>query len=68
MDGGCAGYVGAGFKPALPRPTSNVPAPCAVFASAAALTIRRASRREAIQCRERNIRLFRSRHWIASHL
>ncbi|MDR0936820.1 MAG: hypothetical protein LBM98_09085 [Oscillospiraceae bacterium] len=49
----------------VPRPPSTVPAWCAVFASAAALAIRRASRRAAIQCRERNIRMFRSRHWIA---
>ncbi|MDR0936911.1 MAG: hypothetical protein LBM98_09540 [Oscillospiraceae bacterium] len=56
---------------------STVPAQCAgtglgvaqpVIASAAALAIRRAYRRAAIQCRGRNIRMFLSRHWIASHL
>ncbi|MDR0936515.1 MAG: hypothetical protein LBM98_07550 [Oscillospiraceae bacterium] len=63
MRGGVAG------KPRPARPT-HVPAPCAVFASATALTIRRTYRRAAIQCRERNIRTTYRRvlrqPWIAS--
>ncbi|MDR0936841.1 MAG: hypothetical protein LBM98_09190 [Oscillospiraceae bacterium] len=53
--------VGAGFKPALPRPIvqssrrcapSNVPAPCAVFASRGKREIRTIETGEAIQCRK----------------
>ncbi|MDR0936621.1 MAG: hypothetical protein LBM98_08080, partial [Oscillospiraceae bacterium] len=60
---------GAG-NPLRRPPPSCVPAPCAVFASAAALTIRRAFRRAAIQCRGDNIQTTYRRclrqPWIAS--
>ncbi|MDR0936908.1 MAG: hypothetical protein LBM98_09525 [Oscillospiraceae bacterium] len=54
--------AGQGFALPVVRPRRTV------IASAAALAICRTYRRAAIQCREHNIRLFRSRHWIASHL
>ncbi|MDR0937563.1 MAG: hypothetical protein LBM98_12880 [Oscillospiraceae bacterium] len=49
-----AGVVPRVVRGRVPRP-AHVPAPCAVFASAAALAIRRTYRRAAIQCRGDNI-------------
>ncbi|MDR0937197.1 MAG: hypothetical protein LBM98_10990 [Oscillospiraceae bacterium] len=65
---GCRPQAAGWFPGAVRRPPSYVPAPCAVFASAAALAIRSTFRREAIQCRSPQIRMLSSRHWIASHL
>ncbi|MDR0937133.1 MAG: hypothetical protein LBM98_10670, partial [Oscillospiraceae bacterium] len=57
------------------RPAGIVPAPCAgaglvppVIASRGKLAIRTIVTGEAIQCRERNIRIWGLRHWIASRL
>jgi hypothetical protein len=50
------------------RLSSNVPAQCAVFASRGKLAIRSIETGEAIQCRERNIRIYGLRHWIAARL